>query len=259
MLVDHRTRITQTRHLMGMPITVDLIDTSDAPATLAEVEAVYACFAEVDETFSPYKQFSQITRLNMGQLILDQADAEVRTVLALADQTRRETDGYFDIWQDGCCDPCGLVKGWAIKRAADLLRAGGVRNFCIEAGGDIQTAGQNADGDQWRIGLRNPFNLDQIVKVLHVGDCGIATSGTYLRGAHIYNPKTGLPVETDIVSLTVIAPNIYDADRFATAAFAMGHAGIDFIATLPDCEAYQIDRTGFATYTAGFERFTRHV
>jgi len=56
--------------------------------------------------------------------------------------------------------------------------------------------------------------------VVYVTDEGIATSGTYLRGEHIYNPKTG-EAASEIVSLTVIGPNIYEADRFATAAFAM--------------------------------------
>src|SRR5579871_1456007 len=58
----------------------------------------------------------------------------------------------------------------------------------VDAGGDVQVMGKNAQGDNWRVGIRNPFNAQQIVKTLALTDCGIATSGTYIRGDHIYNP-----------------------------------------------------------------------
>jgi thiamine biosynthesis lipoprotein len=89
-----------------------------------------------------------------------------------------------------------------------------------------------------------------------VGDgMGVATSGTYVRGQHIYNPKILGPLETDILSLTVIGPNIYEADRFATAAFAMGREGIVFIERRDGLEGYMIDLNGQATLTSGFERY----
>jgi thiamine biosynthesis lipoprotein len=59
----------------------------------------------------------------------------------------------------------------------------------------------------------------------------------------------------DIVSLTVIGPNVYEADRFATAAFAMGKRGIYFIEQLPGFEGYMIDAAARATFTSGFERY----
>ena len=246
----------QTRLLMGMPITVEVVD----PAiTAAVVDAVFDYFAYIDETFSTYKQASEITRLNMGLLSLSEASADMQTIFRLADQTKQETGGYFDIYHDGYCDPSGIVKGWAIYQAAQLLKRRGFEHFYVEAGGDIQTSGTNAAGRQWRIGIRNPFNPAEIVKVIYVGDIGVATSGTYIRGNHIYNPKINAPLTTEVVSLTVIGPDVYEADRFATAAFAMGHDGISFIAGLPGFEGYQIDRTGRATFTSGFERVTRDV
>ena len=108
------------------------------------------------------------------------------------------------------------------------------------------------------MGIRNPFNLHEIVKVLAVSNCGVATSGTSIRGQHIYDPHTTSPLSTDLVSLTVIGPNIYEADRFATAAFAMGSAGIMFIEQLAGFEGYAIDRHGQATYTSDFVRYTNH-
>ncbi len=60
------------------------------------------------------------------------------------------------------------------------------------------------------------------------------------------------------MSLTVIGPNIYDADRFATAAFAMGRDGIYFIENLEGFEGYMIDKNGMATFTTGFEGYVCH-
>src|SRR5581483_3133547 len=101
----------------------------------------------------------------------------------------------------------------------------GIQNFYVEAGGDIQVKGRARPGQPWRIGIRNPFDRYQNIKVVELTDQAIATSGTAIRGQHIYNPHGA--TDPAVVSLTVIGPTIYDADRFATAAFAMGRAGIN--------------------------------
>ncbi len=243
----------QTRLLMGMPITVEVVD---AVAVDTDIDEVFAYFAYVDEKFSTYKDTSEISLINQRRLALEQASPDMQLIFALAEQTRQETDGYFDIAYDGKYDPSGIVKGWAIHNAAALLRDKGFRNFYVEAGGDIQADGHNAHGQPWRIGIRNPFVFEQIVKVLSISDLGVATSGTYIRGQHIYDPRRRAQLVTDVVSLTVIGPNIYEADRFATAAFAMGRAGIHFIEQLDGLEGYLIDKTDEATLTSGFERFT---
>jgi thiamine biosynthesis lipoprotein len=244
----------QTRLLMGMPITVEVVDAGEASAVAAEIARAFASFAEVDERFSTYKASSEVSRLNRGELATAEMSDDLRTILALAEQTKRETGGYFDVWRDGVCDPSGIVKGWAIQRAANLLAGAGWRNYYVDAGGDIQVAGTK-DGRPWRVGIRNPFNRSENVKILEISDRGVATSGTAIRGHHIYDPhKPDRPIE-EIVSTTVIGPNVYEADRFATAAFAMGRRGIHFIERLPDCEGYMIDAEARATYTSGFERY----
>jgi thiamine biosynthesis lipoprotein len=181
----------------------------------------------------------------------------MKAILALSEQTKKDTYGYFDIEHDGLYDPSGIVKGWAIQNAADRLKAGGFRNFYIDAGGDISVAG-NKDGKLWRIGIRNPFNRSENVKVLALTDRGIATSGTAIRGQHVYDPYNPNMPLLDIVSITVIGPNIYEADRFATAAFAMGKRGIQFIEKLAGFEGYMIDAHARATFTSGFERYVLH-
>ena len=103
--------------------------------------------------------------------------------------------------------------------------------------------------------INNPFNQKEIVKIVELCDQGIATSGTYIRGQHIYNPFKKEDIITDIVSLTIIGPNVYEADRFATAAFAMGKEGVNFIEQLPGLEGYVIDERGVATMTSGFNNY----
>lgn len=237
---------------MGMPIAVEVVDSM---VTSNDLERVFAYFAAIDDTFSTYKETSEISRINRGELSLQDASEQVQTVLNLSEQTKHETYGYFDIQRDGrSIDPSGMVKGWAIQQAADILRRRGFRHFYIDAGGDIQVAGSN-HGRLWRIGIRNPFNRTENVKVLALTDRGIATSGRAIRGQHIYNPHNPETSILDIVSITVIGPDIYEADRFATAAFAMGRKGIQFIEQLEDFEGYMIDAQARATFTSGFERY----
>jgi FAD:protein FMN transferase len=241
----------QLQLLMGMPITVEVVDPG---VTKADVENVFAYFRAVDETFSTYKKHSEISKINRGELCEEEYSDEMKRILALSEQTRQETQGYFDIYHNGIVDPSGIVKGWAILQAAERLKEAGFTNFYIDAGGDIQVAGKKG-GKPWRIGIRNPFNRQEIVKVLALTDKGIATSGTAIRGHHIYDPHHPDAPPSEIVSLTVIGPDVYEADRFATAAFAMGKRGIYFIEHLPGYESYMIEASARATFTRGFERY----
>src|SRR5450756_867212 len=241
---------------MGMPVTLEIIDPN---ASIELLEAVFAYFETIDAQFSTYKDSSEISRINRHELTLEDASADMKTVFEMADQLRLKTDGYFDIQHAGAYDPSGLVKGWAIFNAAEMIRQKGMTNFYVDAGGDIQAAGKNKQGQAWRVGIRNPFKLDEIVKVLSISGCGVATSGTYIRGKHIYNPKNLIEPITDIVSLTVIGPDVYDADCYATAAFAMGKEGINFIQGLVGFEGYMIDRNRRATFTSGFSRYVIHA
>ena len=236
---------------MGMPITIEVVDPMVTPDDL---DHIFTYFVSVDETFSTYKETSEISRINRGELPASQASASVQTILALCEQTKKDTHGYFDIQRDGIVDPSGIVKGWAVQHAAQMLEERGFHHFYVNAGGDIQVAG-NKHGKLWRIGIRNPFNRGENVKVLALTDRGVATSGTAIRGQHIYNPYQPDTPILEIVSLTVIGPNVYEADRFATAAFAMGRKGIQFLEKLPGFEGYLIDAQARATFTSGFERY----
>ncbi len=238
-----------TRILMGMPITVEIVGARSADT----INNVFDYFIQVDERFSTYKDKSEISLFNRREITPQQLSPEMKDVLRLAARTRDQTNGYFEIRKaDGTLDPSGIVKGWAIQKAAKMIRTAGFENFYVEAGGDIQSAGINEEGREWRVGIRSPFNSDDIIKVVEPRGQGMATSGTYVRGQHIYNPHAPEKPIEDIVSLSVIGPDILEADRFATAAFAMGESGIYFIENLAGFEAYMVNAKGIATQTTGF-------
>jgi thiamine biosynthesis lipoprotein len=231
--------------IMGMPITVEISNIKYQIAN-RDIEKVFDYLREVDEKYSPFKKTSEVGKLNRGERI----SKEMEEILRLAQDLKKETKGYFDIKKpDGSIDPSGIVKGWAIKNAADILRQAGYKNFFVDAGGDAEIAGT------FKWGIRNPFNVKEIVKVLKLSNCGIATSGTYERGQHIYNPITKEKEIKDIVSLTVIGKDVYEADKSSTPAFAMGRVGIEFIESRSGLEGYMIDKNGIATYTSGFEKY----
>jgi len=244
--------IRRTEIIMGMPITVEIVDSVHDSL----LEKVFAYFTDVDQRFSTYKADSEINALNKGLIKPAALSADMLEVLEIAEKTKLETDGYFDIRNpSGNLDPSGIVKGWAIRNAASLLQGRGVKDFLLEAGGDIQCGGKTSTGENWKIGIRNPFNEREIIKAITPRGHGVATSGTSARGQHIYNPRrANCPIE-DIVSLTVIGPDVLEADRFATAAFAMGRSGIHFIDKCPGLEGYLVDAKGIATLTRGFGAF----
>lgn len=240
-----------TRMIMGMPVSVEIVG-DRVPRRLFDM--VFDWFEDVDRRYSPYKPDSEVSRMNAG-LPEDEWSDEMRAILALSTQTKALTDGYFDVYFQGHFDPSGIIKGWAIQKAAELLKARGRHDFYIDAGGDIAAAGTSPEGNPWRIGIRNPFRREEVIKVIAVQDKGVATSGAYIRGDHIYNPRVPGERPAGIVSLTVIGPDVYEADRFATAAYAMGSRGIAFINGLEGFEGYMVTPDGMATMTRNFERY----
>ncbi len=242
----------RTEIIMGMPVTVEI---TDRFVTDADLEYIFSYFKKIDEQFSPYKETSEVSRLNRKEVNESSCSEEMKEILKLAEKTKQETRGYFDVWNNNVFNPSGIVKGWAIYEASKILDDKGFKNFYVDAGGDIEVRGKNEDGDLWRIGIRNPFDMHAIIKTLAVTDCGVATSGTYVRGQHIYDPHEPEKELKDMVSVTVIGPNVLEADRFATAAFAMEEKGIVFISAIPHLAGYSVDSKGTATMTNNFDSF----
>jgi thiamine biosynthesis lipoprotein len=189
----------------------------------------------VDATFSTYKEDSEISRLNRGELALSDAHETVREVLARCEELREETGGYFDARAPlpGRVDPSGLVKGWSVDRAGAILGAAGLRNYAVNAGGDMVLRGAALPDDRWRVGIQHPRLRDKIAKVVEANDLAVATSGAYARGDHVTDPHTAKP-PAGVLSVTITGPQLATADAYATAAFAMGEHGPAWTRQLPD-------------------------
>jgi thiamine biosynthesis lipoprotein len=223
---------------MGMPVTVD-------GGGSGPVQRLFAWLRWVDATFSTYRADSQVSRIARGELTPAGAHPLVREVLERCEALRLATGGYFDPHHSGGLDPTGLVKGWAVGRAATLLGSG---RACIDAGGDVLVRGGG-----WRVGVRHPRERDRLCAVLEADDLAVATSGAYERGRHIVDPHTGAP-PAGVLSVTVIGPDLATADAYATAAFAMGEAGPAWTARLRGYDAMTVLTGDAVLATPGFVR-----
>lgn len=240
----------RVEHVMGMPIVVDVRDPGVGDGAF---ERVFDWFREVDARFSTYKDDSEISRINRGELAVEDAHPDVREILRRCEELREETAGFFDArpLSADVLDPSGLVKGWSVDRAAALLDELGIRHYAVNAGGDVCLSGRALPDDRWRVGIQHPIELDKVAKVVEANDLAVATSGAYARGEHVLDPHTRRPPE-GILSVTITGPVLATADAYATAAFAMGLDGPRWTARLRGYEAMTILADGTVLSTPGF-------
>ena len=229
--------------IMGMPIVIDI---RDERVRDGDVDRAFAWFRWVDATFSTYRPDSEICRIDRRELALGEAHEDVQWVLARCETLREETDGYFDARASGRLDPSGLVKGWSVDRAAELLRDDGLENFAVSAGGDMRIVGR-----AWRVGVEHPRQRHSVAAVLEVDDVAVATSAAYARGDHVLDPHTGR-APAGVLSVTVVGPELATADAYATTAFAMGARGPEWTAHLSGYDAMTILADESVLTTAGF-------
>jgi FAD:protein FMN transferase len=229
--------------IMGMPIVIDV---RDEDVHDEDVERVFAWFRWVDATFSTYRPDSEICRIDRGELAVTGAHEDVQWILSRCETLREETGGYFDAHASGRLDPSGLVKGWSVDRAAELLRDAGLEDFAVSAGGDMRIVGR-----EWRVGVEHPRHRQSVAAVIEVEDVAVATSAAYARGDHVLDPHTGR-APADVLSVTVVGPELATADAYATAAFAMGVRGPEWTAHLSGYDAMTILADESVLTTAGF-------
>jgi thiamine biosynthesis lipoprotein len=132
-------------------------------------------------------------------------------------------------------DCSAIAKGYGCDVIAKFLRSRGVKNFMVEIGGEIVTSGLNPERLPWKVGVTKPSDdslstSHELQTVLNVTDMAMATSGNYRnfyykggkKYAHTIDPKTGFPVQHNILSATVIAKSCAEADAYATSFMVMG-------------------------------------
>jgi thiamine biosynthesis lipoprotein len=248
------TRTVRVEQIMGTAISLDLRAPVVSPSV---IETALDHLRDINARFSTYRADSEISRLGRGELPAADCSPDVREVLARCEELRMLSGGFFDVRAhraDGRLDPSGFVKGWAVEAAVAILDAAGARNYCLNAGGDVIARGEPEPGLPWRIGIRHPEIPDRVATVVEARDLAVATSGGYERGDHIGDPHTGRPAR-GVVSVTVVGPHLAEADAYATAAFAMGEAGLSWIATLPGYAGRMITAGRRLVWTEEFGRY----
>jgi thiamine biosynthesis lipoprotein len=242
--------LQRVEHVMGMPVVVDVRDPDVDDAAL---DRMFEWLRFVDATFSTYKADSEISRINRGELSIENAHPDVREVLDRCEELRHETNGYYDARPVSAdvLDPSGLVKGWSVDRAAAILDEAGARNYAVNVAGDMLLRGRAIPDDSWRVGIQHPTERDKVAKVVAANDLAVATSGAYARGDHVLDPHTRRAPE-GVLSVTITGPVLATADAYATAAFAMGVQGPMWTARLRGYEAMTILADETVLSTAGF-------
>lgn len=124
----------------------------------------------------------------------------------------------------------GVAKGYAVDRAAEVLRQQGLESAMVDAGGDIALIGSRPGGEDYRIGVQHPRGENDVAAVLEASDTMIMTSGDYQRYIevegerfhHIIDPDTGYPARSGVISATVVGDEALEVDMMATALVVLG-------------------------------------
>ena len=220
--------------VMGLPISLALRGRhATGPRSDAAWGEVLAQLREVDRLFSRYRPDSMVSRLGRGEIEVGDCPREVAEVLALAEEARRASGGAFDVRRPGVgLDTDGVVKGWAVQRAAGALDDLEETDVCLSGGGDLVCVVRDPAGEPWRIGIEDPLDPSRVLAVVPVHVGAVATSGAAHRGDHIVHGATG-DRPAGVASVTVVTADLTWADIDATAAYAMGRGALDWLRTRP--------------------------
>jgi len=222
------TRRAWVEQIMGLPVSIHLRG-PDVRGVESEraVAAAYAELVRLDALFSTYRPDSPVSRQRRGEVV--DADPLLAQVAALCDTAQERTGGAFTAWLPDAAgvvryDPTGLVKGWAVDRAAVELAGLPGTAWAVNAGGDVlvgrhaHVAPEGEDAAAWRIGVEDPADRSRMSAIVPLTRGAVATSGTAARGAHLYDPRAGRMVDRT-GSRTVVADTLLWADVWATALF----------------------------------------
>jgi len=190
------------------------------------------------------------------------------TKTGLKDIQMDAASSTISLGRDGMAiDLGGVAKGYAVDRAIKVLKANGVKSAIVHAGGDMYCLGFKSGDKYWTVGIQHPRKKRAIVFELAVKNKSVDTSGDYeryfmvgsRRYSHIIDPRTGLPIGDDVVSVTVIADDPATGDIFSTALCVLGEGGLR-LAESEGLDAVMITKKGSrfdVSMTQGFkERYS---
>ena len=278
--------ITTSRPAMGTLVSISALGRSQGLID----DAIGQAFAEMDRLiaiFSRFEAASALTALNdTGRL--DGPPPELAHVVTRAIRYYALTQGSFDITVEPLLHPDadiaaalalvgavhvaasrrsirlgregmgltldGIAKGYIVDAIARVLARGGVRDFLINAGGDIRSAGTREDGRPWTVGVWDPDCPGVFPDIIHLTNAAVATSGKYERGDHIVDGATGRSPNHHM-SVSVLAPTAMAADALATAVFVLDAArGVALVESLAHCECLILDSDGRQFRSTGWRK-----
>jgi thiamine biosynthesis lipoprotein len=235
----------RTEVAMGTLVTIRVVG---AGADMdAAVDRAFEWFDEIEDRCTRFHEASELRRLTEQVGVPVPVSAIVFEAVRFALMVAEHSGGAFDPtsghYRDLLLDedrrtitlrrPLKLdlgavAKGLAVDTAARELAP--LRNFAIDAGGDLYLGGLNAQGEPWSVGIRHPRRDRELIHSLRVSDRAVCTSGDYERPHHISDPRTPGVEPTAVASATVVASGAMLADALATAAFVLGpEEGIQFL------------------------------
>ncbi len=231
---------------MGMPIQITYAGDTNK---LLESQ-ITNNFDALDAQFSTYKATSDVSLYAKKQLPKAKQNKLFIEVIQACKLWKLKTKGAFDAYYNQAYDPSGYVKALAIQQTSQLIEAAGIFRYLINASGDILAVSDSQQA--WSIALQHPLDKLQSIGTIKAQNLAIASSGSYERGNHIINPKTGQPTNF-LLGITVIGQSIITSDVLATAAFASDSQWNSLIDQFDGYEALAILVDGTVQLTPGFE------
>jgi thiamine biosynthesis lipoprotein len=232
--------------IWGTVISIQTPIQADLKSFNAACQQAKQYFKEIDNKFSTFKSDSEIGQLRSSKLSISDASPAVKIVWNRCLELRELTQRAFDPWAvPGGFDPSGFVKGWAAQEALRYFSEQGISHIQINAGGDVVVRGGLDSHTPWRIGVRHPDLSDAIAKTYELFDGAVASSGTYERGAHIIDPRVGVPA-VGARAATVVGPDAGVADALATALVVDGRDAVNWLgaAEFRNYSFWAVDKCG---------------
>lgn len=245
-------------HSQGAPIEV-----SDDMITLIEKGIYYSKFSNgaFDITIgsvSSLWDFKEKKSVPSAKTIREALTHVNYKNIVIQNNTVRLTDPKTQI------DLGAIAKGYIADRIKDYLIDNGVKHATINLGGNVQTIGDKPDGSSYNIGIQKPFDeTGKPITAVKIKDQSIVTTGIYQRyfeqdGTlyhHVLDPKTGMPCNTDLYSVSIITDSSLTADAMSTICCLMGYQkSMDIISQLENVDAVFVTDDGSVKYSSNFQK-----
>lgn len=221
----------------------------------AAIASVFSELDRIEAVFSTFRPDSEISCINRGELHLLDASTEVVEVLDACTWLEHASEGAFRARRTGdrpSLDPAGFVKGWATRRASNALTDAGFGDWIVSVGGDLQTSGSPGPAGCWEVAIAHPSEPGEALASISITAGAVATTGTTERGHHLWDGRAG-GIPDELLTLTVVGPDLTWADAFATAGFALGVEGVAWVAGFEGYHALALTVDGRVLTDPGFE------